>query len=389
MGRENPFWGDDWDEARAHWALDPTVTFLNHGSFGACPRPVLAAQAAWRARMEAQPVEFLGRRLTGMLDEARAAAGAFLRADPEGLAFVRNATAAVNSVLRALSLGPGDRVVVSDHAYPAVLNAARTICEHAGAECVVVPIPLPLPAPGEIVDAFAGALTGSTRLAIVDHVTSPTAAIFPVLEVVAACRARGVPVLVDAAHAPGMLEVDVGALGAEYWTGNFHKWVCAPKGAAALWVAPEHRARVRPLAVSHEILRTFHERFDWTGTDDPTPWLSVPDAIAFMGSLGWERVRAHNRALTAHGRALVADAVGTPRLVPADAAGSMAIVALPDGIATTHDDALALQARLYERARIEVPFVAWEGRGLVRISAQVYNAPADYERLAEALPGIV
>jgi isopenicillin-N epimerase len=385
----NPLWGDDWTFVRDLWTLDPTVTFLNHGSFGATPLRVLEAQDAWRRDMEHQPVEFLWRRLPSLLEEARQTAAAFLSADPDGFAFVPNATAGVATILASLALEPGDRILLSDHAYPAVVNAARRACRDAGAELATIHIPLPLPEPGGIVELFAEATTPRTRLVIVDQVTSPTGALLPAPEVVAACRRRGALIMVDGAHAPGMLTVNVGALRADFWTGNFHKWVCAPKGAAALVVAADHRDRVHPLVASHGMGKGFREEFDWTGTKDDTAYLSVPAALEFMASLGWERVRRHNHALAAFGQRAVAEAVGTEPPVPESCFGSMALVSLPDGLATTQDDAVALGSKLYETERIEVPVGAWNGRVYLRLSAQAYNRPGDYERLAEALPRLL
>jgi isopenicillin-N epimerase len=385
----NALWGEDWPSVRAQWVLDPSVTFLNHGSFGATPRPVLDHQAALRMEMEAQPVEFLWRRLKGLRQEVRARVAAFLNADPDGLAFVSNATTGTATVLYGLDLQPRDEILLSDHAYPAVTKAVRRVCDRLGAETVVVPIPLPLPPGEEIATAFSAALSERTRLAIVDLVTSPTAAILPVERIVAVCRQAGVPVLVDAAHGPGMLPIDVTNLRPDFWTGNFHKWVCAPKGAAALFVSAEHRDRIRPLVASHGYPGTFGDEFDWTGTHDPTPYLSVPAALDFGEQLGWDRIRTHNHELAAYGRRIVAEAVGTPQLVPDEAFGSMSIVAVPNGMATTEEQAVRLQARLYERHRIEVPFTAWNDRCLVRLSAQVYNAPSEYAHLAEVLPSVL
>jgi isopenicillin-N epimerase len=382
----NPLWGEDWPSVRDQWTLDPTVTFLNHGSFGAVPRPVLEAQDEWRREMERQPVDFLWRRLPALLEEARQAAAAFLRADPDGFAFVPNATTGVATVLASVELGRGDRVVLSDHAYPAVINAARRACLMAGAELTTVGIPLPLPEPAEIAEIFVRATTPGTRLVIVEQVTSPTGALLPALDVAAACRARGALVLIDGAHAPGMLSTDVGALEADFWTGNFHKWACAPKGSAALVVGPAHRDRVHPLTTSHGMGQGFREEFDWTGTKDDTAYLTVPAALAFMAGLGWDRVRRHNHELVAFGQRTVSKALGTEPPVPEPRFGSMALVGLPDGAAGTQDAAVALGARLYEAERIEVPIGAWNGRGYVRLSAQAYNGPADYERLADALP---
>jgi len=374
---------------RALWSLDPSVTFLNHGSFGAAILPALEAQAGWRTEMEREPVDFLVRMLPAALDEARAAASSFLRADPQGFAFVPNATTAISTVLANRAPGPRDRVVITDHSYPAVVKAATKACREGGGELVVVQLPLPLPPSDTIVRAIASSLDDRTRLVIVDHVTSPTAVILPVEEIVRECRRRGVAVLVDAAHSVGMLPVDVDALGADFWTGNFHKWCCAPKGSAALVVGAEHRRDVHPLVTSHGFGGTFQEAFDWTGTADVTAWLSVPAALEAMAALGWDRVRRHNHEVVTYGQRVLSAALGTEPPVPPEAFGSMAIAALPDGVATTTQDAVGLTDRLFEHTRIEVPIVAWNRMGFVRLSAQVYNRPADYDRLAEALPRLL
>jgi isopenicillin-N epimerase len=384
-----PLWGEDWDAVRAQWLLDPSVTFLNHGSFGACPRPVLARQADLREQMERQPVSFLWRQLPGLLAEARERAAAFLGADPGGFAWVKNATTGVATVLAAIDLGAGDEVVLTDHAYPAVLNAVRRACQAKGAAVVVAPIPVPLQPPAEIVAGLMDQVTDRTRLVVVEQVTSPTGVLLPVAAIVASCRAQGVPVLVDGAHAPGQIPVDLEAMGADLWTGNFHKWTCAPKGSAALIVSRQHRAWLHPLVASHGMGEGLHREFDWIGTDDPTAYLSVPAALEFLEALGLARVQRYDHDLAAYGQSVVAEALGTDPPVPDDRFASMALVALPDGMATTKDDADRLQSKLYERTRIEVPFVSWNGRGYLRLSGQVYNTPQDYDRLGSALPPLV
>lgn len=385
----NPLWGPDWPAVRDLWDLDPEVDFLNHGSFGACPRPVLERQAALRAEMERRPVEFLSRRLPEMITEACARVAAFLRADPDGLAFVSNATTGVATVLASLELRPGHEVLVTDHAYPAVMKSVGRACARAGATRLVVPVPLPLPDPRALTALIGERLSPRTQLAVIDHVTSATAALLPVASLVSACHEHGVPVLVDAAHAPGMVEVDIDALGAEFWTGNLHKWVCAPKGSGVMWVRADLRDRVHPLVTSHGAGAGFLAEFDWTGTHDPTPYLSVGAALDLFEELGWERVRRHNHDLAILGRELVAAEVDSPALVPEQALGSMAVVRLPSGVATTEEQALALQARLYREHRVEVPIGAWNGQGLLRLSAQAYNCPAQYERLASALGAVL
>ena len=386
------------------WRLDPAVTFLNHGSYGACPEPVLAVQRAFRDRLEDEPVRFLSGDLPGLLDGARAAVARFLGADPEGLAFVPNATTGVNTVVQSLRFEPGDEILTNDHEYNATINALRAVAGRDGARVVVARIPFPINGPDEACDAILAAVTERTRLVLVSQVTSPTALILPVAELVAELDRRGVDTLVDGAHAPGMIPLDVGRLGAAYWTGNGHKWLCGPKGTGMLWVRADRRERIHPLVVSHGANaelgdRTrFRHEFDWVGTADPTGYLALPAAIDWMAAVGgadggWPAVMAANHALTIEGRDLVADALGIASPAPDSMLGSMAALPLPDSL----DDAgaTALGDALEVEDRIQVPVGGWPvpaarasgapGAVLLRISAQRYNEPADYERLAEAL----
>ena len=379
------------------WALDPAIVFLNHGSFGACPRAVLDHQAALRAEMEAEPVRFLSRELDGRLDTARAGLAAFLGAEPEDLAFVTNATSGVNAVLRSRRLAPGDELLVTDHAYNACRNALEFVAERTGARVVVVAVPFPVGGPEAVVAAVLAGVTPRTRLALLDHVTSPTALVLPIERLCAALGARGVDALVDGAHAPGMVPLDLGRLGATYYTGNCHKWLCAPKGAAFLWVRRDRQREVRPLTISHgATARTarsrFHVEFDWTGTADPTPWLTVPTALACIGGMlpgGWPAVTARNHALAIEARRMLAAVTGTPPPCPDEMIGSLASVVLSDGppadIAWRRPD--PLQRRLFDDWRIEVLVISWPAapRRLLRVSAQLYNTSADFARLAEAL----
>ena len=383
-------------ELARHWTLDPQVEFLNHGSFGACPRPVLEAQQELRSRLERQPVLFLSRELERRLDEARGALAQFVGADPDDLAFVPNATSGVNTVVRSLRLSPGDELLTTDHAYNACRNALRAL-EPSGVRVVTASVPWPGTTPRAVVDAVLAAVTPRTRLALLDHVTSPTGLVFPIEQLVRALAERGVDSLIDGAHAPGMLPLDLGRLGAAYYTGNCHKWVCTPKGSAFLHVRRDRQDRVLPLVVSHGFNspRTDRSRFrllfDWGGTMDPTPWLCIPDAIRFLGSLlpgGWPALMRRNRELALAGRALLCAAVGVPEPAPAEMIATLASVPLPDTTApasgSMHD---ALQAIVYERHRIEVPIFVFPAhpRRLVRFSAQAYNSLAQVELLARAL----
>jgi isopenicillin-N epimerase len=383
----------------SHWSLDPQVVFLNHGSFGACPRAVLEAQNALRERMERQPVQFFARDLEGLLDEARAALAAFVGAAANDLAFVPNATAGANAVLRSLDLAAGDELLTTDHVYGACRNALHYVAERSGARVVIAPVPFPLRDPGEVTEAVLAAVTSRTRLALLDHVTSPTGLVLPIAELVRLLDARGVPTLVDGAHALGMLPLDLAAVGAAYYTGNCHKWLCAPKGAGFLHVRRDLQTTVRPLAISHgaRLPRTDRSRFllefDWTGTQDPTPYLAVPAAIRVMGGMlpgGWDALRDHNRSLALAARRTLCAALDVPLPAPDAMIGSLASIPIADGAPEAPSSALycdPLQDALRQRAAIEVPVIPWPAppRRLLRISAQLYNVAADYERLARAL----
>lgn len=382
------------------FTLDPSVVFLNHGSFGACPVAVMAAQAELRQRMEREPVRFFTRDLEPLLDAARTELAAFVSADPEGLAFVPNATHAVSTVLRSLELAAGDELLTTDHEYNACKNALDHVAARAGATVVVAHVPFPVEDADAIVAAILARVTPRTRLALVDHVTSPTALVFPVDRIVRELRARGVETLVDGAHAVGMVPLDLTSLGAAYYTSNCHKWLCAPKGCAFLSVREDLRGKVVPLAISHGLnaepgrRSRFRLLFDWTGTDDPSPYLAVPAAIRFLSSVvpgGAAALGERNHALALWGRARLCEALGEAPPAPAPLLGSMATVPLPAGRATRSPlETDPLQDLLMDRFHIEVPVVTWRERGVtprrgVRVSAQAYNRPEHYEALADAL----
>jgi isopenicillin-N epimerase len=382
----------------SRWTLDPGVVFLNHGSFGACPREVLDHQAALRAEMEAEPVRFLSRQLDDRLDAARAALAAFLGADADDLAFVTNATSGVNAVLRSRAFAAGDELLTTDHAYNACRNALEFVAERTGARVNAVTLPFPVASAAAVVETVLARVTPRTRLALLDHVTSPTGLVLPIERLCRELGAHGVDVLVDGAHAPGMVPLDLSALGATYYTGNCHKWLCAPKGSAFLWVRRDRQPDVRPLTISHgaNAKRTdrtrFRVEFDWTGTDDPTAWLTVPVAIEYVGAMvpgGWPAVMARNRALALEARQLLCAAAGTPPPCPEAMIGSLASVVLPDGppadIGWRRPD--PLQRRLFDEWRIEVPVMSWPAppKRLIRVSAQLYNTREHFARLAEAL----
>jgi isopenicillin-N epimerase len=381
-----------------HWDLDPGIVFLNHGSFGACPREVLAEQQRLRAQIEAEPVRFLHRELETRLDAVRAALAQFVGAEPDDLALLPNATTGVNTVLRSLPFAPGDELLVTDHEYNACRNVLDFVAARHGARVVVVPIPFPIDGPQVVVDRVLAAANERTRLLLIDHVTSPTGLVMPVAELVATLHARGIDTLVDGAHAPGMLPLDLRALGAAYYTGNCHKWLCTPKGAALLHVRADRQQLVRPLVLSHGANSNRRDRsrfrleFDWTGTDDPTPFLCIPAAMRFLAGLlpgGIEALQQHNHELAVAGRELLCRTLGIAPPAPPSMLGSLAAVPLPPG-----GDALVgplgldpLQHALFERHRIEVPVMRWASPKLrlLRISPQVYQTHEQHEYLAAAV----
>ncbi|MBK7860378.1 MAG: aminotransferase class V-fold PLP-dependent enzyme [Archangiaceae bacterium] len=367
------------------WPLDRSFTFLNHGSFGSCPLPVLEEQNRLRARLEAQPLRFMLREKEALEDAVRSKLGAFLGADPGDLVFLSNATSGVNTVLRSLRFSAGDELLVTDHGYNACSNAVRFVAEQAGATVVVANVPFPLESPEQVTRAVMARVSSRTRLAVIDHVTSPTGLIFPIGELVSRLKEHGVETLVDGAHAPGMLPLDLAALDAGYYTGNLHKWVGTPKGAAFLYVRRALQPAIRPLVISHgaNSPRTdksrFQLEFEWPGTMDPTPWLCAAKALEVMAGIepgGWPALMRRNHALALRAR----DLLTATRPAPDEMLGSLVTWALPDG------DARATQDALFANA-IEVPVFAWPipPKRLIRIACAAYNTLADYQRLAEAL----
>ena len=369
------------------WAIDPKYVFLNHGSFGAVPRAVRQSWIAAQDRVEARPIELLGRRIRELLAPSRSRVGEFLGMRPGGFGFVTNATEGVNSVLRSIDFRAGDELLTTSHVYRAVAKAMQFRARQCGASYVEVPLPLPIAGPAQVLEAVTGGFTARTRLVVIDHVTSATGLVFPIADIVSACRQRGIEVLVDAAHVPGMLPVDVEALGATYWTGNLHKWCCAPKGTAVLWVS-EGRARdIKPANVSHYLDEGLDVEFDWQGTRDMAAWMVAGDAIGFMSALGWDAVRRHNDQMARWVQRMLCDRWEVEPISPADGRmlGSMCTVPLPTEIRARFETALDFQEALYAQHRIEVPIIDFDGRWHARPSAQVYNRAAQYDLLAQAV----
>jgi isopenicillin-N epimerase len=360
---------------RSEWRLDPDFLTVNHGAFGATPIRVLAAQDAWRARMEAQPTRFMGTVLPAALRDAAGHLATFLGAEGGDIAFVDNATTGCNAVLRSLRLQPDDEVLVLDHGYGAVRNTVRFVTERAGARMTEAAIPFPAPTDDAMVAAIAGALTPRTRLAVIDHITSASALLLPVARIAAACHAAGVPILVDGAHAPGQIAIDLPALGVDWYTGNCHKWLCAPKGCAFLWTARARQAETHPTVTSHGLGTGYIGEFDWTGTRDPSAFLAVTEALAFHAALGGASMRQRNIALAAEAAAQVARRLNT-EAPPGDCAMRLVRLPVPDDTPP-----LALRAR-FLAAGTDVPVHAVGGALWLRLSAYAYNEPEDYARLA-------
>ena len=370
--------------------LDRSYTFLNHGSFGSVPYEVLAAQHAIRMEIEARPIEMLARNMNGLLAGARESVARFVGTDASRLGFVANATEGINAVLRSMHWEGGDEVVVVDQVYNAMRQSLKRLVGEFGIVIREVDVPLPIDRPLRFVDAVVGAFNDRTKLLLIDHITSPTALIVPVRELVVAAKARGIRVLVDGAHAPGSIALDVDSIGADAYTANLHKWVCAPKGCAFLAVSPEWEKLVHPLATSHPFGEGYAKEFDWQGTRDMSPWLTAPAAIAFFARFGWDRVRAHNHQLAAWSQAFLTDAWKAEPLSPIDGSmlASMAAVPVPAKVCAKFENVTTLQAHLYDAHRIEIPVIDWKGRWHVRTSCHLHTTPALVVRLASVVLGI-
>ena len=381
---------------RDQWMLDPEITYLNHGTVGAPPKRVLEAQQSLRDEIERQPSRFLLREVSpkgvgiwkreqSRLRDAAAAVGGFLGAKGEDMVFVDNTTSGVNAVLRSFDFREGDEVLVPDVAYGGVLNAAQYATRVRGAHVRILEFPKSVSGPGEFVRLVDEALGQKTRILIIDHVTTGTALIIPVAEIAERCRKRGVAVLVDGAHAPGAIPVDISSLGVDWYTGNLHKWGWSPRSSGVLWVNAARQASLRPTVISWGLDQGITSEFDWPGTRDPTPHLAAPAGIALMRELGVERVQRYNHELAwSAGRAL-ANELGTKLLGPEEMIGTMVTVPLPARFGSTPEQAAALRDLLLFEYHIEAHVGVLNNQVCVRVSAQIYNEMADVRRLADAL----
>lgn len=378
--------------------LDPSINFLNHGSFGARPRKVLEAQNRRRAEFEAHPIQWLDRHRKGMIDRAKTALGQFIGAEQDNFGFVTNATGGINAVLRSIHFRTSDELITTNHVYNAVRKTMQHLAdrvEGGGAKYVEVEVPLPLQSPDDIVRIIERALTARTRIVVIDHITSPTAVIFPVEQIARLCAARGIDLLVDGAHAPGMVPLNIeslGRAGVSYYAGNLHKWTCAPAGAGFIWVRSDRQTGVHPTTISHFLDESFVNEFNWQGTRDITPWLCVEDALQVMGGFGWPQVMRHNHEFAVWLQQMLCERWQVEPNTPLDGCmlGSMATVNLPaqQKLQRRFGDFISMRNWLYDEHRIEVPVVDWPtgtGNWRVRPCCQIYNRPEQYEHLADAV----
>ncbi len=372
---------------RDFFLLRRDVVFLNHGSFGACPRPVFETYQAWQLELERQPVEFLGRRFEGLMRQARQTLGAFVGAEADDLTFVPNATAGLNVVARSLPLKPGDEVLTTNHEYGALDRAWRFVCAKHDARYLCQPVPLPITTTAEVVEAIWSGVTERTRILFVSHITSPTAIIFPVAELVRRAREAGIITVVDGAHVPGQIPLNLTTLGADFYVGNCHKWMMTPKGAGFLYARREVQSLLEPLLVSWgwESETPGPSRFideqEYQGTRDIAAYLAVPAAIQFMAEHNWPAVRSQCHQLVRQARSRITELTGLPPLTPDSSTWFAQMAAFP----LPPCDARALQRQLYDRFALEIPFVTWHNRQFVRISIQGYNTETDIAALEDGL----
>lgn len=381
---------------RADWPLDPRISYLNHGTVGVAPRIVLDEQESIRREIETNPSSILLRDIASMmgapgpgrLRRAAAEIASRIGAGGDDLVFVSNATEGVNAVLRSFGLGSGDAVLTTEKTYGGVDRAVRYACRVTGAEVQVASIPCPIETPEQVVDSIAEAITGKTRLAVLDHIISETGVMLPVAELARLCRSRGVRLLVDGAHAPGQLELDVPSLCADYYTANLHKWACAPRSAGILWVTPELQSSVHPTVISWGLDKGFTEEFDWVGTRDVTPWLAAPTGLAYLDRLGFDALASWNHDLVWRATNSMIDHWGGIAAAGPEMSAFMTSVQLPDRFQADDGAAERMRAALLVEHRIEVPVFAWRERLWLRLSAQVYNELEEFERLVEVVDGL-
>lgn len=384
------------------WGLEPSTVFLNHGSFGAAPIAVLEEQTRIRNEMEEDPVYFVEKKMNDLWQKSILELSKFLNADPEGMVFVTNATMGVNTILRSLKLSPGDEIIVPDHAYQACRNAIDFVTERSGARTVIVPVPFRVDDESEIIDPILSAVSDRTVLAMIDTVSSPTGIRMPFEILVLELQNKGVDVLVDAAHGPGIVPLDIRKLNPAYITGNCHKWLCTPKGSAFLHIREDKREEVNPLNIGHGYssdlppAEKFRFEFDWSGTRDPSPWLCIPFSIGYIGSQiegGWDEIMRNNRNMALYGRGLLCDALDIIPPTPDCMVSSMSSVEFPwsGDVHPPSPDGDPLHNLLFDEYRIQVPIISWpiHKAKYIRISAHIYNSKEEFEYLSETLKSVL
>ena len=373
---------------KKHFLLDPSITFLNHGSFGATPKPVFAVYRRWQRELERQPVEFLGRRITGLLAESRAALGEHFGTHADNLVYTQNVTVSLNIVARSLELGPGDEVLSTDHEYGALDRTWRFLSKERGFRYINQHIETPLTTEEKFIADFWQGVTSRTRVIFISHITSPTAIIFPVKEIILRARSAGILTVVDGAHVPGQIPLHLDALGADFYGGNLHKWLCAPKGAGFLYARPDVQHLLKPLVVSWGYESEFPSRsnfidhHEWWGTRDMAAFLSVPRAIQFQLENHWDEVRDSCHQLCAYAQKRICELTSLAPLHPQtdNWFRQMASAPLP-----AETDLVLLKKRLYDDYRVEIPLIDWNGNRLIRVSIQGYNTKRDVDILLRAL----
>lgn len=378
-------------DIRRRWLLEEDLHFLNHGSFGACPRDVLVAQSEWRSKMETQPVKFFTADAPEGLKRAKNLLADFVGAKDENLVFVENATSGINAVVRSLmpKLGVGDELLTTTHVYGAMRQTLRYAADIMGANVVEAVVPFPIASPDEVVEVVRKAITPKTRFAIIDHVTSPTGLVYPIEKIIPLFKERNIPVLVDGAHAPGMLDVKVERYGADFYTGNCHKWMFAPKGCAFLWVAPQYQSQIHAHITSHNYKQGFHPEFDWIGTRDVTSWLAIIAAIGFIDEFGKKNIRDYNNSLVLEARKMIAAKWSVELPAPESMIGSLSTIPLPGNIKAANPITHTLHDTLRDKYRCELPVIVFNDSVFIRISGQIYNERSDYEALAYAVRSII
>ena len=376
---------------RPHWGLQSDMVFLNNASFGATPLEVLQAQSEWRARMERQPVEFVMRRQGPALRTAAETMASFLGADSQDLVFVDNASTGVSTVLHSLLsvLKPGDEIMTTSHVYNAVRQTMKHVCSLCGATYREVDVPFPVTSQSEIRDRLRAAYTDSTRFVIVDHVTSPTGIIFPVEDIISDCHERGILVMIDGAHTPGMLSLNLRALDADWYTGNFHKWLYAPKGSAFLWTRRERQDMTHALVPSHGYSQGYTTEFDFMGTKDWSPYYCAMDGLHFFEKMGGFASCEHNRLLNIAAREILVKAVPQTALCPPSMLGFLAALVLPVQSDDAFSTGIKLHDVLWDTYSIEVPVMAFGSNVLLRTASHVFNEISEYEFLASVLPSVL